>query len=107
MVTFKGHNAMKQYVKSKPIRWGFKLWMRACSKTGYVYEFDIYTGKKDNPDVGLGESVVLQLTEKMINTGTIVAFDNFSPLQYYCKSYMKGRFALWEQFEQTGGKCQR
>ena len=79
MVTYKGHNIMKQYVKNKPIRWGFKLWVRACSRTGFVYEIDLYTGKKDanNPDVGLGDAVVLQLTEKIAESGVIVAFDNF------------------------------
>jgi DNA excision repair protein ERCC-6 len=78
MVRFKGHNMMKQYMKSKPIRWGFKLWVRACSKTGYVYEFDIYTGRKaQETEFGLGESVVLQLTEKIVDSGIIVAFDNF------------------------------
>lgn len=79
MVTYKGHNIMKQYVKNKPIRWGFKLWVRACARTGFVYEIDLYTGKKDgnNPDVGLGEAVVLQLTEKIADSGIIIAFDNF------------------------------
>lgn len=69
---------MKQYVKNKPIRWGFKLWVRACSRTGFVYEIDLYTGKKDanNPDVGLGDAVVLQWTEKIAESGVVVAFDN-------------------------------
>ena len=35
MVKFKGHNAMKQYIKTKPIKWGFKMWCRCDSKTGY------------------------------------------------------------------------
>lgn len=25
MIRFKGHNSMKQYIKSKPIKWGFKM----------------------------------------------------------------------------------
>ena len=28
MVKFKGHHSMKQYVKNKPIKWGFKFWLR-------------------------------------------------------------------------------
>jgi len=28
MLKFKGYNILKQYVKGKPIPWGFKLWCR-------------------------------------------------------------------------------
>ena len=34
-------------------------------KIGYLYEFDIYTGRKETTEFGLGESVVLQLIEKL------------------------------------------
>ena len=44
MIKFKGRNAMKQYMKNKPIKWGFKMWARCCSETGYLYQFDYYTG---------------------------------------------------------------
>ena len=43
-VKFKGHCSMKQYVKNKVIKWGFKFWLRCDAITGYIYEFDIYTG---------------------------------------------------------------
>ncbi|XP_065652990.1 piggyBac transposable element-derived protein 3-like [Hydra vulgaris] len=41
MVKFKRRNLMKQYLKNKPIKWGFKFCFRCCSDTGYLYEFDI------------------------------------------------------------------
>ena len=44
MIKFKGRNAMKQYMKNKPIKWGFKMWARCCSRTGYLFQFDYYTG---------------------------------------------------------------
>ena len=50
MVKFKGKNSVKQYMKSKPIKWGFKLWCRCDSLTGYLYQFDLYTEKKYNRD---------------------------------------------------------
>ena len=37
MIKFKGHNILRQYVKGKPIQWGFKLWCRCAAKTGYLY----------------------------------------------------------------------
>ena len=33
MVKFKGRSSMKQYVKKKPIKWGFKFWYRCASMT--------------------------------------------------------------------------
>lgn len=48
MIKFKGHNIMRQYIKNKPIKWGFKMWCRAESPTGYLFQFDLYTGKKNN-----------------------------------------------------------
>ena len=79
MGCFKGHNSMKQYMPKKPsIRWGFKIWMRSDSKTGYCFEFDLYTGRKpEGCEYALGESVVLQLSDKIKNIGVRLAFDNY------------------------------
>ena len=81
MVKYKGHNIMKQYIKNKPIKWGFKMWLRAAAKTGYVYEMDMYVGKKpqefESSSHSLGQSVVLKLCKRIEDKGCIVAFDNF------------------------------
>ena len=61
MVKFKGNNSMKQYIKNKPVKWGIKVWERCASASGFLYEFDIYTGRKGCPELGLGEKVVLDL----------------------------------------------
>ena len=37
MVKFKGRSSMKQFVKSKPIKCGFKFWYSCASETGYLY----------------------------------------------------------------------
>ncbi|XP_049952233.1 piggyBac transposable element-derived protein 3-like [Schistocerca serialis cubense] len=60
MIRFKGHNIMRQYVKNKPVKWG--------------------------PEVGFGESVILQLTKSLSRLGCEIYKDSFfnSPaLQYY------------------------
>ena len=36
MVPFKGRHHLKQYVPSKPTKWGFKVWTLADSTNGYV-----------------------------------------------------------------------
>ena len=77
MIKFKGRNIMRQHIKNKPIKWGFKMWYRWAPKTGYLYEMDIYTGKKESTEFGLGESVVLQLTEKLNGSFAKIYCDNF------------------------------
>lgn len=77
MIKFKGKNSMKQYIKSKPIKWGFKMWCRCESKTGFLFEFDLYTGKKMDQQVGLGEGIVLQLSQSLEDLGCEIYIDNF------------------------------
>ena len=64
-------------MKNKPIKWGFKFWFRCGAKSGYLYEFDMYLGKKGNTEFGLGESVILSLCQKLKDTHCFVFFDNF------------------------------
>ena len=67
---------MKQYVKNKPIKWGFKFWLRCDAITGYIYDFDSYAGRKNAPERCLGESVVLDLTKILHGTGISFFADN-------------------------------
>ena len=77
MAKFKGHSSMKQCVKNKPIKSGFKFWLGCDAITGYINEFDIYTGRKDAPELVLGETVVLDLTRKLYGTGISVFAVNY------------------------------
>ena len=77
MVKFKANSSTKQYVKNKPIMWGFKFWLRCDAITGYIYEIDIYTEQKDAPELGLGQNVVLDLTKKLHGTGISVFAKNY------------------------------
>jgi len=53
------------------------VWVRA-DELGFVCEFEIYTGKKDNNvSYGLGEKVVIDLTKSIISGFYHVYFDNF------------------------------
>ena len=38
---------MKQHVKNNPIKWGSKFSYRRASETGYLYQLDLYFGKKE------------------------------------------------------------
>ena len=68
---------MRQYMKNKPIKWGFKFWFCCGAMSGYSYEFNIYVRKKGNTELGLGESVVLSLCQKLKDTYYYVFFDNY------------------------------
>ena len=49
----------------------------AAAESGYVYQIDIYTGKKDKPELGMGESVVMKLTEVAQDSNCVIGMDNF------------------------------
>ena len=97
IVKFKGRSRMKQYKKSKPIEWGFKFWFCCLSKSGYLYQMDIYLGRKQttNCNLGLGEEVVLQLTKDLERSFCTVYFDNFfnSP-KLIEKLFQKGIYGI-------------
>ena len=46
MCNFNGRLSMKQYIKKKPIKWGFKYWYRWDTETGYTYQLLREKGKK-------------------------------------------------------------
>ena len=46
IVAFKGRSGLKQYIRSKPNRWGYKLWARTGG-SGILHDFDVYQGSKE------------------------------------------------------------
>ena len=77
MCKFKEKIIMRQYMKNKPIKWGFKFWFYCGAKSGYLCEFNMYLGKKGNTKFGLSESVALSLCQMLKDTHCFVFFDNF------------------------------
>ena len=52
---------MKQYMPMKPVKRGFKVWVRADSVNGYFCDFDIYVGRPADGvsvETGLGERLL-------------------------------------------------
>ena len=79
MVKSKGRFGFKQYIKNKPVRWGFKLFALCCSVTGYLYDFIVYTGRQNDSvsEHGPLHDVVVQLCEPFCNQGYKAYFDRF------------------------------
>ena len=75
---YKGRTSLKQYMPMKPIKRGIKVWCRADSHSGYLCDFDIYTGcHRDGIQRELGYSVVTRLFRGIEGKRYNVYFDNF------------------------------
>lgn len=78
MVAFRGRTKLLQYMKNKPVKWGFKIWLLADSKTYYILDLDVYCGKSDTKKNQLvATRVVTSLTSRYANTNRVVCTDNF------------------------------
>ena len=77
MIKFQGRSSLKQYMPQKPIKRGIKVWVLADSKNGYFSRFEIYTGKIDHAERGLGARVVKDLSFDFQGKWHHLFFDNF------------------------------
>ncbi|XP_051799572.1 piggyBac transposable element-derived protein 4-like [Acanthochromis polyacanthus] len=83
MVTSKARTSMKQYMKDKPTKWRYKLFVLADSATGYTWNFSVYSGKTDKPEGSTGahglsySSVVDLLPFSVLGSGYTLFVDNF------------------------------
>lgn len=78
MVPYYGHHSAKMFIRGKPVRFGYKLWM-LCSYDGYPYKAVIYAGKVDRPvEMTLGEHVVTEFAKLLTSPSNHkLFFDNF------------------------------
>ena len=67
MVKFKGRSTMKQYMPQKPIKRGYKVWVRS-DMNSFLCKFQIYTGKIANvAEKNLAETVIKDLSQTLKN----------------------------------------
>ena len=81
LVPFKGQLYMKQYIPSKPHKWGFKVFA-LCDTARIQYDFEVYTGKvfpvSGEPDLGPSSNIVLQLAKTIPDDmNHLLYFDNW------------------------------
>ena len=81
MVAYFGRHGCKQYMRNKPVKFGYKFWV-AATLLGYAIQFYPYAGKDENYDskLGLGGSVVAILAEKLplqVGSNYHIIMDNF------------------------------
>nr|CAH7758611.1 unnamed protein product [Callosobruchus chinensis] len=102
MVPYYGGHGSKQFIRRKPIRWGYKIWVGTTSK-GYIEWFEPYQGcttiisEKYRP-LGLGASIVLQFSDIMqVQNGG-------APFHIFCDNFFTS-LPLLTELSNRGMKC--
>ena len=78
MVPYFGKHGAKQFIRGKPIRYGYKMWVLA-TPLGYVVNMVPYqgaTGEKRKPGLGMGGEVVLDRVSVLPQKPFHITFDN-------------------------------
>jgi hypothetical protein len=78
MCKFKGRNAMKQYMKAKIIKWGYRIWKLCDASSAYTFNLDVYTGATEGKrEKGLAYAVVMKMMDQYLDKNHVVVMDNF------------------------------
>lgn len=77
LVGFRGWCPFKQYMPSKPAKYGIKIWTACDAESSYSWNMQVYTGKPAGVqhEKNLGKRVVNEMTHGL--QGHIVTCDNF------------------------------
>ena len=78
MVPYYGRHGAKQFIRGKPIRFGYKMWVLA-TPLGFVLQFKPYQGalgRQSYPGLGMGGSVVFDLISNLSDDPYHITFDN-------------------------------
>ncbi|CAM4728931.1 unnamed protein product [Leuciscus chuanchicus] len=77
LVPFRGRCPFKQYMPSKPSKYGIKIWAACDASSSYAWNMQIYTGKAADrkPEKNQGMRVVLDMTSGL--QGHTITCDNF------------------------------
>ena len=77
MAAFKGYSSIRQFIPTKPHRFGYKIWCLCCQ--GYLYKFELYQGSDDekSEDPSVTVATALRLTNGLENQNYIIYTDSY------------------------------
>ncbi|KAG8173431.1 hypothetical protein JTE90_022798 [Oedothorax gibbosus] len=96
MIPYTGRHSAKMYMRNKPIKFGYKLWILASSQ-GYPFNIQVYVGKEAaaTDKIPLGTRVVLDLIECVENCRRHRLYaDNFFSSLKLLEEMRKKKFRL-------------
>lgn len=79
LLTTRNRCSFRQYIPSKPEKYGVKIFWLVDSKLGYPVSGEIYLGQQPNESRSkrIAHELVLRLSERYLNNGTNITMDNF------------------------------
>ena len=91
LVAFRGRSPFRQYIPSKPAKYGIKIWAACDAKTSYTSNVQVYTGKLVGgaPERTQGTRVVHDNAQGL--RGHNITHDNFFT------NYKLNYFYFWMQ----------
>ena len=76
MVAYKGRAPIKQYIPTKPHKWGYKIYCLASEN--YLLHFEVYEGKEQDPSVdGATYDTVMRMVQQYQDQQLILYTDNW------------------------------
>lgn len=77
LMPFRGRCPFRQYIPSKPAKYGIKIWAACDAASSYAWNLQVYTGKRNGgaPEKNQGMRVVLDMTQGL--SGHNITCDNF------------------------------
>ncbi|XP_057696551.1 piggyBac transposable element-derived protein 4-like isoform X1 [Corythoichthys intestinalis] len=94
LIAFTGRCSFKQYMPSKPAKYGIKIWALCDARTSYALKLKVYTGKppRDTREHNVGMRVVLGLTDAL--EGHTITVGNFFTSIHLAAELKKKRNSL-------------
>lgn len=90
LVPYRGRVSFRQYMPSKPDKYGMKVWWICDSKNAYPLLGIPYLGKEGGARAtNLGKTVVLDLVKKYEQTGRNITMDNFFSSKELCEELLQ------------------
>ena len=78
LYAYRGYVPGRAYMPAKPAKYGIKIFWCCDASNGFALESYLYSGKNENErTVGLGEQIVLKLTEKYYGTNRNIFTDRY------------------------------